>query len=102
MLIALGSPLWLSLGIAVAAMVFALYVSLWTIMMLLWAVFGSPVVCAVASVPVCVAFAVGGCGAPGLALLSAEIVCAGLSSFLFYGCKEATKGILALTKNTTL
>ena len=102
MLIALGSPLWLSLGIAVAAVVFALYVSLWAIMVSLWAVFGSLVVCAVASVPACVVFAVGGSGAPGLALLSAGIVCAGLSIFLFYGCKEATKGILALTKNTTL
>ena len=99
---ALGSPIWLSLGIAAVAVIFALYVSLWAVIVFLWAVFGALAVCAVGSVPACVIFAARGSGASGLAILSAGIVCAGLSIFLFYGCKATTKGILMLTKKITI
>lgn len=46
-LLALGSPIWLSLGIAAAAVFFAVYVSAWSVIASLWAVFGSLAVCAV-------------------------------------------------------
>ena len=98
LLLAIGSPIWLSLGIAAAAVIFALYVSLWAVMVSLWAVFGSLAVCAVGSIAICVIFAAHGSGVSGLAMLSAGIVCAGLSIFLFFGCKEATKSILTLTR----
>ena len=39
-LLALGSPVWLSLGIAAAAVILAVYVSLWDVIVSLWAVFG--------------------------------------------------------------
>jgi hypothetical protein len=38
----------------------------------------------------------------GTALIAAGLVCAGLSIFLFFGCKVATKGILLLTKQLAL
>ena len=97
-LLALGSPIWLSLGIAAAAVIFALYVSLWSVIVSLWAVFGSLAVCAVGSVPMCVILAAGGSGASGMVTLSAGIVCAGFSILMFFGCRETTKGILILTK----
>lgn len=101
-LLALGAPIWLSLGIAAIAVIFALYVSLWAIIVSLWAVFGALVVCTVGSVPACVIFAARGSGASGLAILSAGIVCAGLSILIFFGCKEAASGILMLTKKITI
>ena len=94
-LLVLGAPIWFSLGIAAAAVILALYVSL-------WAVFGALILCAAGSVPACVIFAVRGSAVSGLAILSAGIVCAGLSIFLFYGCKEAARGILLLTKRITI
>lgn len=97
-LLALGSPIWLSLGIAAAAVIFALYVSLWSVIVSLWAVFGSLAVCAVGSVPMCVILAAGGSAASGMVTLSAGIVCAGFSILMFFGCRETTKGILILTK----
>ena len=100
-LLALGSPIWLALGIAAVAVIFALYIALCAVIVSLWAVFGAFAVCAVGSVFACVVFAVIGNVASGLAVLSAGIVCAGLSIFVFYGCKEATKGILILTKKIT-
>lgn len=101
-LLALGSPIWLSLGIAAAAVVFALYAVLWAVIAALWAVFGALAVCALGSIPACVMFAVRGSGASALAILAAGMVCAGLSIFMFFGCKTATKGILMLTKKITL
>ena len=101
-LLALGSPIWLSLGIAVAAVVFALYAVLWSVIAALWAVFGALAVCALGSIPACVIFAVRGSVAPALAILAAGMVCAGFSIFMFFACKMASKGILILTKRITL
>lgn len=43
-----------------------------------------------------------GRGVSGLAVLSAGIVCAGLSILLFCGCRAATKGVFTLTKKITI
>ena len=100
-LLAVGSPLWLSLLIAAFAVVFALYAVLWSLIVSLWAVFVSFVCCALG----CVA---GGAVTtlreplPGIALIGAGILCAGLSVFLFLGCKAATKGMAKLTKKIAL
>ncbi len=101
-LLALGSPIWLSLGIAAAAVILALYVSLWAVMISLWAIFASLAVCAVGSVPVCIILASRGGAATELAALAAGLVCAGLAIFMFFACKKATQGILALTKKITI
>lgn len=101
-LLALGSPIWLSLGIAAAAVILAVYISLWALIASLWAAFGALAACAIASVPECVIFAAGGHIASGLAFLSAGMICAGFSVMMFCGCKETTKGILALTKKFTI
>ncbi len=97
-LLALGSPIWLSLGIALIAVIFSVYVSLWSVIISLWSVFASLVASAVGGVVACVVLSIGGKVYTGVAMLSAGLVCAGLSIFMFYGCKEATKGILMLTK----
>lgn len=102
MLLTLGSPIWLSLSVAAAAIILSLYISLWAVMISLWALFGSLAICAVASIPGYMIYATHGSNAAGLAMLSAGIVCAGLSIFMFFGCRAATKAILMLTKKTTI
>lgn len=101
-LLALGSPIWVSLGIAVIAVILSLYISLWSVMVSLWSVFVSFAVGSVASVPACIILGIGGNGTGGIAMLAAGIVCAGLSIFMFYGCKAATKGTLILTKKIAI
>lgn len=101
-LLALGSPIWLSLSIAALAVVLSLYVVLWSVVASLWAVFGAVAACFVGGVLACVIFAVGGSTASGMAMLAAGIVCAGLSIFMFYGCKAATDGALTLTKKLAI
>ena len=101
-LLALGSPIWLSLGVAAFAVILSLYVSLWAVIISLWSVFVSVAACSLGGILACVIFAAGGNGASGAAMLAAGIVCVGLSIFLFYGCKAATAGTLILTKKMAL
>ena len=97
LLLILGCPIWLSLGIAAFAVVLSLYVSVWAVVISLWAVFVSIAACAFG-------FLLGGLiviffvsPIAGIALLAAAAVCAGLSIFAFFGCKAATKGTILLT-----
>ncbi|MBQ2818193.1 MAG: DUF1700 domain-containing protein [Clostridia bacterium] len=101
-LLALGSPIWLSLGIAAAAVIFSLYVSFWAVIVSLWAVFASFAVCAVGGILACVVFIAGGKNASGFAMLAAGIICSGLSILMFMGCKAVSKGTLILTKKSVL
>ena len=101
-LLALGSPIWLSLAIAAFAVILSLYIVLWAVIISLWAVFASFAACSIGGVLACVVFAVGGNGASGVAMLAVGIVCAGLAIFMFYGCKAATKGTLILTKKMAI
>ena len=101
-LLVIGSPIWLSLGIAALSVILVLYVSLWAIMVSLWGVFAELVVLSVACVPISILLLANGGVASGLMTLSAGIVCAGLAIFMFFGCREATKGILAFTKEITV
>ena len=99
-LLILGSPVWLSLLIAAVAVVFALYVSLWSAIVSLWAVFASLIGCAIGGIVGGIGFALGDNLYTGLALAAAGIVCAGLSVFAFYGCKAITNGMVLLTRKT--
>lgn len=101
-LLALGSPLWLSLVIASFAVILSLYISLWAVIISLWAVFVSLAACSIGGVLTCVVFAVGGNGASGVAMLAVGIVCVGLSIFMFYGCKAVTDSTLILTKKMAI
>ena len=101
-LLVLGSPIWLSLLIAFASVVFSVYISLWSVIIALWAVFGAVIVCGVSGIAVGILFAVAGYGTTCLAYIGASIVSIGLAIFLFFGCKEATKGLIVLLKNFLL
>lgn len=101
-LLVLGSPIWLSLLIAVFAVILSLYVVLWSVIISLWAVLCSLIGSALGGIVLAVVFAFQGNVFTGIAMLSAGICSAGLSIFLFFGCKAVTKGILLLTKKMAL
>lgn len=101
-LLVLGSPLWLSLLLAAFAVVFSLYVSFCAVTISLWAVFVAVLACALGGVAAGVIFACNHNVLAGIAMVGAGIFCIGLSIFLFYGCKAATKGALLLPKQLVL
>jgi len=95
-LLAVGSPIWGSLLIAAFAVVFSLYVSLLAVVISLWSIFASLAACALGFLAAGIVLALFGRLFPGAVLLGGAMVCAGLSIFLFYGCRVATKGALLL------
>ena len=97
-LLVLGSPIWLSLLLAAVAVILSLYVVLWSVIAVLWAVWIALAAGGLAGMAAGIYFAAGGNGLTGIAVIGAGIVCAGLSVFMFFGCKAATKGLLNLTK----
>lgn len=101
-LIAVGAPVWFPLMIAAFAVMLSLYAALWSVVVSLWSVFASFVGCIVGGVAGGILFVCLGNTAAGLAMLSAGLVCAGLSVFCFFGCKAATKGSVWLTKRIAL
>ena len=101
-LIALGFPIWFSLLVALFAVVISLYAVLWCVIICLWAVFVSLVACALGGIFAGVLFAVKGNLPTGIAVFAASLVCAGISIFMLFASKAATKGLLILTKRLVL
>ncbi|MBE6823769.1 MAG: DUF1700 domain-containing protein [Ruminococcaceae bacterium] len=99
-LIVLGSPVWLSILIAVFAVVFSIYVSLWCVVISVFAVgislFVSSVALFLASIYVLFVKDV----LRFVALLGAAFMCAGLGLLIIIGAKYLAKAILLLTKCT--
>lgn len=97
LLLILGSPIWGSLLIAAFAVGLSLYCAWWAILISLWAVFGSLVVCGIAVIAATPVLMFLGNTPGGLVFLSAAMVSVGLSIFMFLGCKAITKGTILLT-----
>lgn len=97
-LLILGSPVWLSLLIALFAVVFSLYIAFWTVIISLWATvlaLGSAALAGVCTLFIAIA---GGHAWAGIALFGAGLFLAGLTIFAYHGCLYATKGICVLGK----
>ena len=101
-LLALGSPVWFSLLVAALAVIISLIISLWTVIVSLWAAFGALVWLSAGCIYwVVVVLGSGNCDSV-MTILGAALLGTGLSIFLFYGCKLATKGTMLLTKKLVL
>lgn len=96
-LIVLGSPIWLPLLLAFFIVLLAIYIVFWAVIICLWAVFVSFGASALGGLTAGVAFACNGNVSSGMFLIAGALICAGLSIFMFYGCKTSTNGIVKIT-----
>ena len=102
-LLAVGSPIWLSLLIAAFAVVFAIYLSLWSVIISVWACEASSCACVLGGILAAVFLFVTGQNVfAGVIMIAASIVFVGVSILLFFVCREASKGMVWLTKKITL
>ena len=99
-LLAIGSPIWLSLLIAFLAVIISLGAALWSLVASAWAVFASVALSSLAGLALGVLYICSGLLKGGLALIGVAHVLAGLAVFAFFGCIAATKGVATLTKLT--
>ena len=101
-LLALGSPIWLSLLITLFAVIISLYAVIWSLVVTFWAVFASFAGGFVGGVVLGVVYIALGNTLSGIAIIGAAIVLAGLAIFAFLGCLYATRGVARLTKKALL
>jgi len=97
-LLILGSPIWLSLLLAAAAVIFSAYVALWSLIAALWAAEVALWASTLGGVACGIGLACGSNSLAGIAVIGAGIALAGLSIFLFFAFQAATAGIWKLTK----
>ncbi len=98
----LGAPLWVSLVLAGISVVISLYAALWSVIVSLWATEVALWGAALGGVVGGIILVCTGNAPAGIALMGAGFICVGLSVFLFYGCKAATKGTVLLTKKLAI
>ncbi len=97
-LIAVGSPVWGALLVALLAVTFSLYACIWSAAVSLWAVFAALAVSGAFGAFAGLLFVFKGNVLSGIATVGVSLVCISLAIFLFFGCMAATKGTVALTK----
>lgn len=101
-LLVLGAPIWLSLAIAVLAVLLSLYAALWSVVVSLWAVFGAFAGGALGGIVGGIILACTENAVVGVALIGSGVILAGLSIFTYFGCIAATKGTAILAPKIIL
>ncbi|MBQ1892748.1 MAG: DUF1700 domain-containing protein [Clostridia bacterium] len=101
-LLVLGFPLWFPLLVVALVLVLCAYVVIWALIVCLWAVFVSFIAGAVCGVAGGVIDFFRGYRREGVMIIGAGLLFAGLSVFMFFACRAATKGAAKLTKKIAL
>ncbi|MBQ2191642.1 MAG: DUF1700 domain-containing protein [Clostridia bacterium] len=101
-LLVLGFPLWFPLLVVALVLVLCAYVVIWVLVVCLWAVFVSFIAGAVCGVAGGVIDFFRGYRREGVMIIGAGLLFAGLSVFMFFACRAATKGAAKLTKKIAL
>lgn len=101
-LLILGSPVWLPLLLAAAAVFLAVYAVLWAIIFSLYAMDLSLAASGIACIAAAFLYAPSN-NMPGMfVVLGTGLVCGGLGIFCFYGFNQLTKHILRFSKRVLL
>lgn len=98
-LLAAGSPIWVSLLVAAAAVVISVYIVLGSVIISLYVVDFSLAACGVALFAI---YMITGRLAEGAFMLGAGLVCIGLAILMFFAFNQITKGLLWLSKKIWL
>ncbi len=97
-LLIVGFPIWFPLLAAAAAVIFSVYVTLWSLIIVLFAVEVCFVACAFAGIVVAIPAFIFMNAPAALFLLGCGLFLAGLSVLWAFVCKWGTRGIIRLTR----
>ena len=101
-LLIVGAPVWLPLAIAAAAVIFSLYIVIWSVLICLFAadlVLAAGTVCGLVSIA---AYLKAHNPAGAVFAAGAAVLCAGIAILLFFGCIALTKCVIKGTGNLIL
>ncbi len=93
-LLVLGSPIWISLGVSLFAVIISFYVALWAVVISFWASFVAVLACGFGGIVAGGVLISSKSVLSGLFLIGAALVCFGIAILLFLLCKLATKGVI--------
>ena len=102
LLLVLGFPLWFPLLVTALVLLLSVFIVLWSLILCLWAVELSLIAGALGALVTGVLSLFRGDSSNGLLAVGAGLALAGLSVFLFFGCKAASKGAVVLTGKIAL
>lgn len=101
-LLILGAPLWIPLLVAVVLTALSIYLSVWSVIISLYAVDLAVAISGLACVGLAVALLFEGLFVQAGALIGAGLVCIGLSILLLFAFNLVTKGILWASKKVLI
>lgn len=101
-LLAVGSPLWISLLAAAFVILLALCIVLWVLIACVWIVMGVMALMTPISVAALVLFSCIGQPFYGISVLGVGFFCGGIAIFLFLGALYSTKGGAYLMKKLAI
>ena len=101
-LLAVGSPIWISLLAVVFSVAITLYAVLWSLVAVVWSVGAALCAAFLGSIAAMVLLCVSGSVGAGLFVLGLGFVCAGLAVGLWFGAMGSTKGAALLSKKIPL
>jgi len=102
LLLVLGSPVWLPLLAAAVIVAASVYLSVWAVLLSLYAADLAVAVTGLAGGVALVQMLMAGRTAEGILFLGAGLVCIGLAILLFFGFNQLTKGLVWVTKRALL
>ena len=101
-LLVLGFPVWFPILISLVSVIFSVYLTLWIIVITLYAVDLSLAVASIASIASAFIAFIGGEPLVGLASIGSFMVCGALSVLMFFGCGYVVKGVVFVTRKMLL
>ncbi len=97
-LLALGSPIWLSLAAAAFVVIVSLYVVLWAVEICVYAANITLFAGSVAGLVLSVVYFIQGNAGAALFVLGAGILCIGLGLLMLWVCRKSTKLMIVIAK----
>lgn len=97
-LLALGSPVWVSLLLAAACVFFSVYILIWSLVLVIYCVSVSFAAGAVSGAAGSIMLLFMGNPLSALLFFGAGLICAGITVFMFFASKDITVAIAGLSK----
>ena len=97
-LVIAGSPLWIPLVIGAVAVVFSLWIALWSVAVSLWAAFVAACGGLIGALGGSIRLLTDGSMAQGVCMIACGFLCIGGAILLFFAARGSTKGMVRLTK----
>lgn len=97
-LLAVFSPIWVTIALALVLAVFMVYISIWAVIVSLWVVVGTLLICLPLGIFGLAWLWLTGYPLSGAWLLGCCLMATGLGLFSWFGVLAATKGLIKLTR----